>query len=226
MSIGLRAAATRSNLLKLRRKLAQVERGAMLLRRRRQSLVEALFDLARPALASQREIEERAQAAYRALLEALAVDGAAALRAAGWPTREVNLELTPRDVVGIRGVELESNVHVLRSLAARGLAMGAGDASLAAAAEQFERLLELLLAVAPQDDFMRKLGRALNHASRLVNTLERRVAPSLQRDVATMCQVLDEREREDHLRLRARTVRPSAHLAPNIAVARASARSA
>jgi V/A-type H+-transporting ATPase subunit D len=204
VTVGSRPAATRSNLLRLRRSLGQVERGAMLLRRRRQSLVEALFDLVRPALASRREVEEKAQAAYRALLEALAVDGSDALRAAGWPTREVNLELVPRDVAGIRGVELESNVRLVRSVAARGLAMGTGDASLAAAAEQFERLLELLLDVAPEEDLVRKLGRALNHVGRLVNTLEQRVAPSLERDVATMRQVLDEREREEHLRLRRR----------------------
>ena len=204
MSVGVRAAATRSNLLRLRRSLAQVERGALLLRRRRQLLVEALFELIRPALASQREVEDRAQAAYRALLEALAVDGADALRAAGWPTREVNLDLVPRDVGGIRGVELESKIHLVRSVAARGFAMGAGDASLVAAAEQFEQLLELLLGIAPEEDFMRKLGRALNHVSRLVNTLERRIAPSIERDVQTMRQVLDEREREDHLRLRRR----------------------
>ena len=207
MNAGVRAAATRSNLLRLRRSLAQVERGALLLHRRRQSLVEALFELIRPALASQREVEERAQAAYRALLEALAVDGADALRAAGWPTREVNLDLVAGDVVGIRGVELESKIRLVRSVAARGLAMGTGDALLVAAAEQFEQLLELLLDVAPEEDFMRKLGRALNHVSRLVNTLERRVAPSLEGEVRAMRQVLDEREREDHLRLRRRVRR-------------------
>lgn len=207
MTVAQRAAATRSSLLRLRRNLAQVERGATLLRRRRQSLVEALFDLVRPALASQREVEERARAAYRALLDALAVDGADALRAAGWPTREVNLELVARDVAGIHGVELQSKARVVRSAAARGVAMGPGDASLAAAAEQFERLLELLLDVAPEEDFMRKLGLALNHVSRLVNTLERRVAPSLERDVRAMRQTLDEREREEHLRLQRRARR-------------------
>ena len=204
MTAGLRSAATRSNLLRLRCSLAQVERGAALLRKRRQSLVEALFDLVRPALASHREVEERARAAYGALLEAIAIDGGDALRAAGWPTRDVKLELVPRDVVGIRGVELGAKARMVRSMAARGLAMGHGDAPVAAAAEQFERLLEILLDVAPEEDFMRKLGGALTHASRLVNMLECRLAPSLERDVATMRQVLEEREREDHHRLRRR----------------------
>jgi len=197
-----KTAATRSNLVRLRRRLEQVQRGAALLRHKRESLVAELFERARPAVDSRRAIEERALLAYRALLDALASAGRVDLRALGWPTREVRVELAAHDVSGIRGIELESRPTLVRSFAARGVAAGPNDAPASEAAEQFERLLEQLLDAAPKEMFMRRLGQALAQVTRLVNTLEQRVAVSLERDAAGMQRTLDEREREEHLRLK------------------------
>jgi V/A-type H+-transporting ATPase subunit D len=205
-----RTAATRSNLVHLRRRLEQVQKGATLLRRKRDSLVAELFELARPAVDLRRGIDEQARAAYRALLEALAAAGRLELAALGWPTRELRVELVPREAWGIRGVELASKPSVVRSVAARGSPAGPGDAAPTAAAEQFERLVERLLEAAPEELFIRRLGQALRHATRLVNTLEQRVAVSLDRDLAAMRRTLEEREREEHLRLKRMASRRSA----------------
>ena len=47
---------------------------------------------------------------------------------------------------------------------------------------------------------MRRLGQALARTTRLVNTLEQRVATRLVADLSSIRQTLDEREREEHLR--------------------------
>jgi V/A-type H+-transporting ATPase subunit D len=188
--------------VRLRRRLEQVEKGAALLRRKRESLAAELFALARPAVDARRGIDEQARAAYRALLEALAAAGRDELRALGWPVRELLVVLVPREVWGIRGVDLASKPSVVRSMAARGSPSGSGDAAPADAAEQFERLTERLLQAAPEELFMRRLGQAVSHATRLVNTLEQRVAVSLGRELAAVRSTLDEREREEHLRLK------------------------
>ena len=70
------------------------------------------------------------------------------------------------------------------------------------AATEFERLTELLLDAAPREMLIRRLGEALSQTSRQVNTLERRVAPELRRDMAGVRRTLDEREREERLRLK------------------------
>jgi V/A-type H+-transporting ATPase subunit D len=49
---------------------------------------------------------------------------------------------------------------------------------------------------------LRSLGHAVAQTSRQVRALERRVEPELASAVATMTNLLDEREREEHLRLR------------------------
>lgn len=200
MTLG-KAPATRSNVVRLRRRLEQVQKGAALLEKKREALVAELFARARPAVDSRREIEAQALAAYRALLGALAQNGAPQLRAIGWPNRELRVELEPRDVWGMRGADLVGKPSLVRSVAARGVASGPGDASAAAAAHEMERLLEQLLEEAPRELFMRRLGQALARATRLVNTLEQRVSVALARELSSMRRTLDEREREEHLRL-------------------------
>jgi V/A-type H+/Na+-transporting ATPase subunit D len=204
-----RPPATRSNVVRVRRTLAQIDRGAGLLRKKRQALVEELFERARPAVDAHREVEERARAAYEALLDALAAEGAEELRVLGWPKREVRVDLAPREVGGIHGVELLGKPHLARTVAARGSAIGPGDAAAEAAAEAFERLIELLLDLAPEDIFMRRLGQALGRVSRIVNTLEQSVGPGLTRNLEAMRRTLDEREREEYLRLKRRSRTPA-----------------
>jgi acetyl-CoA carboxylase carboxyltransferase component len=65
-----RTTPTRAALLQARRLSDRVERGAALLRRKREALVRALMPLARPAAEARRAIAEIAAAAYRAELDA------------------------------------------------------------------------------------------------------------------------------------------------------------
>jgi V/A-type H+-transporting ATPase subunit D len=194
------AAATRSNLVKLRRRLVQVQKGAALLRRKRESLVTELFNRARPAIDGRKHIDEQALKASRSSLTALARHGPDELRALGWPARELNLELEPVEVWGLRAVDLTRPPLVTRSLAAR--ALTPADATATIAAEDLERLIELVLEAAPKEFLMRKLGHELSRATRLVNTLEQRIAVTLTSDLSNIRRTLEEREREEHLRLK------------------------
>jgi V/A-type H+-transporting ATPase subunit D len=69
------------------------------------------------------------------------------------------------------------------------------------AAEAFERLTDLLVRAAPREMLLRRLGAALAQTTRQVNRLERRVAPGLRRQASQVRAALDEREREEHVRL-------------------------
>lgn len=201
MSEGARIPATRSNLLRLRRRLSQVEHGAALLRRKRESLVAELFRLAKPAVDGRRAIDRQSQVAWRALLEALATAGRPGLTALGWPGREVTVDLTAHEVWGLKGVEMAKPPSLVRSAVARGTVPGHGDAPAELAAREFERFVELLLEAAPKELLMRHLGEALARATRLVNTLEQRVAVEVGAELGAMRRTLEEREREERLRL-------------------------
>ena len=195
----VRTATTRSNLVRLRRRLEQVEKGAALLRRKRESLVAELFERARPAIDSRQRIDEQGQKAWRALLTALGTHGRDELRAVGWPSRTLRVELAPIEVWGLHAVELARPPQVVRSLGARATSPEAGPV---AAATAFEELVEQVLDVAPKEYLMRRLGHELSRATRLVNTLEQRVATGLHHELAHIRRTLEEREREEHLRLK------------------------
>jgi vacuolar-type H+-ATPase subunit D/Vma8 len=194
-----RAPATRSNLLRYARRLEQVRRGAALLRRKRQSLVEELLARAKTAVTSRGAIDAQASRAWRSVWLALSSSGSDGLKSIGWPTREVDVELTAVERWGIRAVELTGAPTIVRGFVARGVVPGPGEAACEDAAREFEILLEQLLNAAPQEHALRRIGQALSRTTRLVNTLEQRVAVRLAADLARTRRTLAEREREEHL---------------------------
>jgi V/A-type H+-transporting ATPase subunit D len=205
-----RVAPTRQNLLRAARRLERVRRGAGLLRRKREALVSELFSLARPAADARRQIEDSSRQGHALLLRALAVHGRAGVRALAWPDRDFRVEAQAGQVWGVAVARIVSRPPLARTLAARGTAPGlTGPAAVASAAE-FERLAELLLDAATREMLIRRLGEALAQASRQVHTLERRVAPALTGQMGNVRRTLEEREREEHLRLKHLSRRRSA----------------
>ncbi len=194
-------AATRQNLLALERRLARVGRGTALLRRKREALVSELFRLARPAATARRSIDDRAAAAYPLLVEALAEEGATGLRAIGWPARELRVEMREARVWGIPVAEILARPPVRRSLGARGTPPATLAPVTAATATAFEELVELLLDAATREALLLRVGNALSRTSRQVATLEQRLDPALRAQLRRIGRTLDEREREEHLRL-------------------------
>ena len=197
-----RLAPTRLNLLRAARRLDRVRKGAGLLRRKREALVTELFKLARPAADARRQIDEVSRRAYPLLLEALALHGRAGLRALTWPERDFRVEMVSAQVWGVPVARITEHSQLLRTVAARQLVPGAIGPSTAQAAREFERLIGLLLDAATREMTLRRLGEALSQTSRQVHTLERRVAPSLLGQMSLVRRTLEEREREEHLRLR------------------------
>jgi V/A-type H+-transporting ATPase subunit D len=207
-----RAPATRSTLLRYTRRLDQVRRGAALLKRKRQSLVEELFTRARTAMTSREAIDAQARHAWRSVWAALAAQGSDRLTPIAWPTREIDVELSAVELWGLRVVELVNRPTLVRSLAARGVLPGQGESASQEAAREFETLVEQLLDAAPREHVMRRLGQALSRTTRLVNTLEQRLAVRLLAELNEIGRTLDEREREEHLRIKRLISRRRVHL--------------
>jgi vacuolar-type H+-ATPase subunit D/Vma8 len=178
-----------------------VDKGTGLLRRKREALAAELFRLARPAASARASIALRAASAYPILVKALAREGADGLRALGWPARDLRLEIRSNQVWGIPVAEILGRPTLLRTPHARGVDPGGVSASAVVATAAFEQLAELLLAAANREALLRRLGEALARTSRQVNTLERRLGPALRADLGAIRHALEEREREEHLRL-------------------------
>ncbi len=198
------AKVTRSALLRLTRRLGQVDKGAALLEKKRDALVGQLFARVHPSLDARRRIEAQAAIAWRALVDALAASGHTDLAALGWPSRELWVETAPAEAAAGGGTveRFERAPTLVRSVAARAWVPGQFDPAAQAAAQAFERLLDLVLETAPEEAAIRKLGRELARTVRKVNVLEQRVAVDLRAALVRMRRTLDEREREEATRLR------------------------
>jgi V/A-type H+-transporting ATPase subunit D len=196
------ARPTRLNLLRSRRRLGRVREGANLLRRKREALVRELLGRARPAVDERERIGRAAAVAYPALVEALAQEGGGGVLASAEPLRDVAVTMRSTQVWGLDIGSVAEAPRLERTLEARGTAPGPTPAATVEAAAAFETLAQLLVEAAPREMLLRRLGQAVAQTSRQVRALERRVEPALAAAVSTMTSLLDEREREEHLRLR------------------------
>ena len=193
---------TRHALLRDRRRLERVRRGEDILQRRRRALVAELFRLARPTADSRSMLADRADEAYELLLRALGTVGGDGARALGWPPRSVQVLHETAQQWGITAVQVEAVGAVRRSTTERDLDAGSTGPAAARTADAFEDLVDLLIDAASKEVALRRLGNALSRASRQLNTLERRVEPDLEKRISRTTRVLEEREREDHQRLK------------------------
>lgn len=193
---------TRSNLIRHRRRLERVRKGIDLLTRKRQALVADLFRVATPAIEARSRVDACAERAYPALLGAAAVHGADGLDVMGWPSRQVEVELTVAESWGVASGAVQRLTPVRRTVEGRGQAPPLTGPAAATAAGEFERMVELLLDTASTELLLRRLAEALARTSRQVNTLENRVAPALGAEIGRVRALLEEREREDHTRLK------------------------
>ena len=196
-----RIAPTRVNLLRSRKQLSQVEKGAELVRRKREALVGELFRLARPAMGARAEIARQAGKAYPPLLAALAAHGGHGARVLSWPGRTVSITVRPHFVWGIPVAEIVERDTVRRTMEARGTTPAGGGAALRTAAE-FEALVDLLIDAATREQQIQRLGEAVARSTRQLRTLEQRIEPALRSRIAWVRSTLDEREREEHVRLK------------------------
>jgi vacuolar-type H+-ATPase subunit D/Vma8 len=89
-----------------------------------------------------------------------------------------------------------------RDLAARATPPSTIGTALFEATNRFELLASQLLQAVARESQVRALGTALARTARQLHTLEHRVAPELTSRAATIASALDERDREDQLRLR------------------------
>jgi len=193
---------TRSELLSRRAQIGLARQGADLLRVKREALVrEFLSELQRFVDMREALAKELGQA-KQSLMRALAVDGPEAVASAGLASRRtIELQTTQRSIWGTKIVEVATD-YVPRTSVERGFSAAGSSARIDETAERFEAALELVLRAAPLDRKLARLAEEIRRTSRRVNALEQRMLPALEEQVRYIRGVLDQREREDVLRLK------------------------
>jgi V/A-type H+-transporting ATPase subunit D len=189
-------------LLEIRGRKAVGEKGARLLRTKRKVLAGEIARLMGEVLEGRTRLDEALREAVKALALAKALDGEDALESLALVAgREVPLHVTMRRVWGVPTPAI-SAPPLVRVADGRGTSPASWGPSGAKAARSHEEALEMLLRIASRELHLTRLGEEIQETSRRINGLEQLVLPALAREAARIEAALDERDREDAVRLK------------------------
>ncbi len=198
----IRAPTTRMGLLDVRGRRGVAERGARLLRAKREVLAGEIWKMMREVLEGRARLDEVLREAVKALGLAKALDGEEALDslalAAG---RDVPVRVSVRRVWGVPTPSV-SAPPLVRAADRRGTSTTSWGPTGAEAARAHEEALEVLLRIASREIHLARLGAEIQETSRRVNALEQLLLPALVAEGARIDTALDERDREDAVRLK------------------------
>jgi V/A-type H+-transporting ATPase subunit D len=199
--------ATRSELLVRRARIRIAVQGSGLLKERRTALIKEFDRLGASVLRSIDLLDREVAGAGQLLGIAIAADGREPLHSAAFAAEDgIEVTLHTRSVAGVDIVEIERG-EVERARTGRGYSLVATSARIDAVAGKFESVLGRLLDVAALELSVRRLADEIARTTRRMNALEHVVVPRLRAQRARISLALEEREREDRVRLRRAGIR-------------------
>ena len=202
--------ATRSEFLDRRRRAVFVAQGRDLLKDKRTALVGEFRDHQTELLSGLDQLRSLAVAARQRLDEAVAVCGPEPLESGALAAATgIGVDVGSRTVAGVRVFDLRHD-PVRRSAGTRGWAPALASAHLDTVALAYEEQLERLLDLCAVEISVRRLATEIARTTKQVNALENIVLPKLHDEARRIALTLDEREREEHARLRRARARRAA----------------
>jgi V/A-type H+/Na+-transporting ATPase subunit D len=197
-----RAPTTRLGLLEVRGKAAVAGKGARLLRAKREVLAGEIWKMMQEVLEGRARLDEVLRAAVKALGLARALDGQEALESlAHAAAREIPVQVAVRRVWGVPTPTV-SAPPLVRAADRRGTSPASWGLSGVEAAQRHEEALEVLLIIATREKHLMRLGEEIQETSRRVNALEQVLLPALAAEGRRVETALEERDREDAVRLK------------------------
>ena len=197
-----RSPTTRMGLLEVRGRRAIAAKGARLLRAKREVLAGEIWRMMRDVLEGRAKLDDVLRDAVKALALAEALDGEETLESVALAAARV----IPGQVAGRRvwGVPTPTvgAPPLARAADGRGSSPVSWGPSGVEAARRHEEALELLLRIASRELHLARLGEEIQETSRRINGLEQLVLPALGREASRIEAALDERDREDAVRLK------------------------
>lgn len=187
-------APTRSNLLQRRDQLKLANRGADLLKRKRDALIGEFFSLVQESLKARRALNESSREAYFSLFLAKAWDGPEAVESLSLAgDKELDVDVKVQNLFGVKVPQVQAG-EFDTDLPFSPVGMGARTLD---AATQFRKLTEALIQVAATETRLRLVGEEIKKTSRRVNALEQIVIPGVNQQIRDIRNVLDQRALEE-----------------------------
>ena len=191
--------ATRSRLFELRRDRGAAQRSAELLDRKREVLLrevarrEKLRDRLRQDVARQFVEAHFLLRVARVELGLAGVENAALMQ-----PRRYAVARRDVSVMGVRIAQLAASVEPYRAF----YGAAATAESLDECGSAFTGLIPQLVALAQEENAVKRLAAAMKKTTKLLNALQKVVLPRIERDIRAIVEGIEEDERDEALRRR------------------------
>ena len=190
---------TRMELLAIKNRMKLAERGHNLLREKRDSLIMEFFNIIAEIKEAREKVDSSLSEAFSALTQAKMIMGPARVIEFAYASKfEADLNISTRSMMGVR-------VPVL-SLEQRSseLPYSLSDSSTKfdVMGEKFKDALKAIVQLAEIESTVKRLALEIERTKRRVSALETVVIPRLDATVRFVKLALEERDREDFVRLK------------------------
>ena len=187
---------TRSELIKLKKRIKLAKSGYKLLKKKRDGLILEFFEILKQTKSVRKEMTEKYKEAMVKLNAARISEGDYRIQSAATAiSKKPKIEVENKNIMGVVVPNIESS-NVKKNPLERGYGLVNTSASINEAATAYEELLEYIILVAEVETAMVRLLDEIEKTKRRVNALEFEVIPKLQKIQSFIELRLEEQERE------------------------------
>lgn len=193
---------TRSELIKLQRKIKLSRTGYTILKKKRDGLVMNLFGMVDDAKEAQETLEKSYEVARNLLGMTLAFEGeisvaSCALIKKGTP----EFYLESKNIMGVPAPKI-SELSIKTGIKERGYSILSTSSKIDETVEEYEKVLEYVAKAVEAESTLKKVLNEIEVTKRRVNALESKILPKLESQKKFIVFRLEELERENTYRLK------------------------
>ena len=193
---------TRMELLALKKRQNLAVKGHSLLKEKRDALIKEFFDILDRVKGARSDVELTLNEAYEALTLAQIQLGDLAVQKTALSVKEsVDVNVTSRNIMGVP-VPLCDTEFDSRTLVDRGYGFSDTSIQLDNAAKKFEDSVKMIIELGEIEKTIFLLADEIESTKRRVNALEHVMIPKLENTVKSIDMRLQDRERENFVRLK------------------------
>lgn len=193
---------TRSELIKLKKRIKLAKSGHGLLKKKRDGLILEFFEILKKAKSQRKDLVATYATARKKMAIARTVDFDLQLKAMSLAVAQPVVELEQKNIMGLRVPKIKHEGEIEKKLLTRNFGIITGSARIDEAVEGYEKVLKSVIAIAETETTMKRLLQEIETTKRRVNALEFAVIPQLDEVKSFITLRLEEMERENIFRMK------------------------
>ena len=192
---------TRSELMKLKKKIKLAQSGYNLLKKKRDGLILDFFEILNKAKTLRSELVSLFKNAQKKLNVARVLESDLTIKSVALAMKnKPEVEMKTKSIMGVKVPKI-NQLELQKKTFERGPGIY-NSSAISETAEAYEKLVEKIIIAAEVETSMRKLLQEIEKTKRRVNALEFAVIPKMQKQAAFIRLRLEEMERENIFRMK------------------------